>query len=354
MNNNISKRDWETISAYLDGQLSPGKRARLESRLANNQQLQSALDEMRNTRQILRNTPQLRAPRSYMLTPEMAGQPRRLPRLAPMFGWASAVASFLFVLFLVGDMFTSGGAIPMALTNLPNQELVVAPKGNVPQEDLEGQQAFSLEEVEITQPEALEAAAPAEVQEEEPVLEAAIAPTPSVTAGEENASASKSIDMIAEEDQSATPEPNAEGTPLFDAGVALVDSTPTEEPRMEDPGSESPGAEEADPQETLPSTNTSEEHLLVPPVEETEPPTEAPDLPDPEVDVTEGAEQWFSPTETFASEVETTQTPFSPFQSGEAQTQDNLGDFLIGAEVMLALIALGAGLAWLYLRQRGG
>ena len=98
MRNRITKRDWETISAYLDGQLTARQQARFETRLQTDHQLKVTLDELRNTRHILRNTPRLKTPRSFMLTPEMAGQPYRMPRLAPVFGWVSAVASFLLIL----------------------------------------------------------------------------------------------------------------------------------------------------------------------------------------------------------------------------------------------------------------
>ena len=101
MKDSISKRDWETLSAYLDGQLSNRKQTRLESRLKNDDQLRVALNDLRNTRYKLRHSPRLQAPRNFMLTPEMAGHPIRMPRLAPVFGWASAVASFLLVLVLV-------------------------------------------------------------------------------------------------------------------------------------------------------------------------------------------------------------------------------------------------------------
>ena len=124
MKNSISKRDWETISAYLDRQLSQREQARFESRLYNDRQLQAALDDIRRTRQVLRGAPRLRAPRNFLLTPEIAGNPVRIPRLAPVFGWASAVASFLLVLVLVGDFFTDGGFAPVDLISSQQNELL--------------------------------------------------------------------------------------------------------------------------------------------------------------------------------------------------------------------------------------
>ena len=121
MTKNISNRDWETVSAYLDGQLSGRKLIRFETRLSQDSELRIALDELHQTRQVLRNTPSLRIPRNFLLNPQMVGNPRHLPRLAPVFGWTSAVASLLLVLLLVGDFFTPAGVIPIAWNNVPRQ-----------------------------------------------------------------------------------------------------------------------------------------------------------------------------------------------------------------------------------------
>ena len=90
--NSPSFRDMEIISAYLDGQLSPSERARLEKRLQAEAGLAAALQELRQTRAILHRTPQRRAPRSFTLALKMAGIRPPVPRLVPAFGWASAVA----------------------------------------------------------------------------------------------------------------------------------------------------------------------------------------------------------------------------------------------------------------------
>ena len=75
MKENISKRDWESISAYLDGQLSERKHARLESRLEQDQQLRVALEEIQNTQHVLQNTPALRAPEVLCLLPKWLVNP---------------------------------------------------------------------------------------------------------------------------------------------------------------------------------------------------------------------------------------------------------------------------------------
>jgi hypothetical protein len=107
MTKNISMRDWEALSAYLDEQLSAKERTRLETQLNQAPELRSALEELRRTRSVLRSQPKVRAPRNFTLTPEMAGlkagPARRAPGY-PFFRLASALAGFLFLMVLVGDL----------------------------------------------------------------------------------------------------------------------------------------------------------------------------------------------------------------------------------------------------------
>jgi hypothetical protein len=90
-----SFRDVEKLSAYLDGQLKPSEKARLESRLQTDPQLASILKDLRQTRGLLRQLPQRHAPRNFALTPKMVGQKPPLPRTYPAFRFASALAALL-------------------------------------------------------------------------------------------------------------------------------------------------------------------------------------------------------------------------------------------------------------------
>lgn len=90
-----SFRDVEKLSAYLDGQLKPSEKARLESRLQSDPELASILKELRQTRGLLRQLPQRRAPRNFTLTPKMVGQKPPLPRTYPVFRFATVLATLL-------------------------------------------------------------------------------------------------------------------------------------------------------------------------------------------------------------------------------------------------------------------
>lgn len=77
MNTHLTLRDQELLSAYLDGQLSDADRNSVEQNLETRGEWRLMLDELDQTRRVLRRAPRYRAPRSFALTPEMAKQARR-------------------------------------------------------------------------------------------------------------------------------------------------------------------------------------------------------------------------------------------------------------------------------------
>jgi hypothetical protein len=97
----MNQRDLELLSAYLDGQLNPSDSARLESRLSSDLSLRAAFNDLHSTRGLLRQLPARRAPRNFTLTPEMAGIKPPTPRVVPVFRFASAFATFLFIITFV-------------------------------------------------------------------------------------------------------------------------------------------------------------------------------------------------------------------------------------------------------------
>ena len=111
-----SFRDVERLSAYLDGQLSQAEKTRLEMRLRSDPELVTVLEELRQSRSMLRRTPQRRVPRNFTLTPKMAGIRPPVPRAVPALSWASAVAALLFIFTLgtnlVGQL-SFGASAPM-------------------------------------------------------------------------------------------------------------------------------------------------------------------------------------------------------------------------------------------------
>ena len=93
------------LSAYLDGELSGREREQFERQLQNDDALQHRYEELKRTRVMLRSMPPLRAPRNFLLTPEMVGQKEKFSRAFPILRFASAFAAFLLVLLFLGDFF---------------------------------------------------------------------------------------------------------------------------------------------------------------------------------------------------------------------------------------------------------
>jgi hypothetical protein len=373
MKDTISKRDWETISAYLDGQLSSRKQARLESRLQQDQKLCLALEELRDTRQVLRSAPRLRAPRSFMLTPEMAGQPRRLPNLAPLFGWASAVASFLLVLFLVGDLFTTGGAIPIALSNFTQQQQEsVALKGEVAENGETEQVSSDAADLETAaQPMAIESAS--EIPEGDAPVETAAIPEEEAAAPVVEQAASRELDPQEPLQDPVTEEPaadeldestQAEVTPTRkgpDTSVAFESATEEvaaqpEEPKatevVEVAQTEEPKEEVDDFVQVASITETLPTETIA--VEVSEAPLQEEAL---SADENLQPAAQVIPTATLfqpAAEMQAEPTLQSDWGYAETANKPKTDDYIIGVETVLALLAVGTGLAWLYLRRRGG
>lgn len=107
----ISERDYEALSAYVDGQLGQRDREALESRLANERELRHALKDLRQDRLLLQKLPTIRAPRNFTLTRAQAAS-IRAPRKPGLFSFspfnalrlATGLASLLFVTLLGLDL----------------------------------------------------------------------------------------------------------------------------------------------------------------------------------------------------------------------------------------------------------
>ncbi|TAK14782.1 MAG: hypothetical protein EPO32_00385 [Anaerolineae bacterium] len=107
----ISPRDLEFLSAFLDNQLSTRDRNRLQTRLIGEPDLKQAMDELRTTRELMRRTPQLKAPRSFVLSREMVSVNIRAVNLARSLRSLSVVAAVLLAMVVTGDVLTGGAGL---------------------------------------------------------------------------------------------------------------------------------------------------------------------------------------------------------------------------------------------------
>lgn len=199
----ISNRDWEALSAYLDGELSKRELARLEDMLESSAEMRAALDDLRRTRMILRSQPSIRAPRNFTLSPRMAGvRPEKGSafRLFPVMRLTSALATLLFVFVVLGDLFLGAGrrGVPVMMDeammeSAPQALQVVTEEAAIAEEVVESEVIVesemvekSLDTAEITAGQAPSFEAPAEGEamapREEPMpLTGTTEPLPSVT-----------------------------------------------------------------------------------------------------------------------------------------------------------------------------
>ncbi|MGB9737835.1 anti-sigma factor [Chloroflexus sp.] len=96
----LPERDLVLLSAYIDGELTEAERTALEQRLAHESRLRRELEELQATRDLLREQPWLTPPRSFTLTPEMAGVRQRRFNLVNWWQpFGGLVALVLVILF---------------------------------------------------------------------------------------------------------------------------------------------------------------------------------------------------------------------------------------------------------------
>ena len=116
MKTQLSNQDYETFSAYLDDQLSPAEKTRLEAKLAANSDLRATLDELAATRALLRRAKTYRAPRNFTLSPETAQKYRRKSFFAGLaaFRFSMAVSALSILLVLVLEI---GNLLPMSASS---------------------------------------------------------------------------------------------------------------------------------------------------------------------------------------------------------------------------------------------
>lgn len=127
MNKNISSRDMNNLSAYLDGQLSAKDRMKFETRLKNDEALQQSLREFRQTKILLRRAGNIAIPRNFTLTQEMAAQikPIRRSRMLPALSISSALAIFLLVFALLFEFLPEFHVLPGASKAVSDNALLM-------------------------------------------------------------------------------------------------------------------------------------------------------------------------------------------------------------------------------------
>ncbi len=129
--NHLTDRDYELLSAYIDGELSATERANIERRLQSDAIWQQEYEALRTTTQLVRNLPTLQAPRDFTLTPQMAQAARRITplpkrRRTNYTPWAVLVAA-VFVMVIGAAILFSQRPAPRSESDNTQQVVAAAP-----------------------------------------------------------------------------------------------------------------------------------------------------------------------------------------------------------------------------------
>ena len=112
MNAQLSNKDWQLLSAYLDGQINEDERTRLEMRLSKQPELKAALEDLRRTQAVLRAAPRRKVPHNFTLTHAMVAEQRSArSRWFPALTFSSAIAAVLLVITLLLPQLTPNVAM---------------------------------------------------------------------------------------------------------------------------------------------------------------------------------------------------------------------------------------------------
>ena len=119
-------RDLNMLSAYLDGTLKENKQNKLKLRLEGEPELRLWLENLRQTKALLRRLPHIRAPHNYTLTPEMVTvRPNKKHPVFISLRLASSLAAVLLVVLLgVQYLFVEGRLSTSSFLESPLMESV--------------------------------------------------------------------------------------------------------------------------------------------------------------------------------------------------------------------------------------
>lgn len=245
----ISNKDWERLSAYLDGEVNQKEREQIEDRINADPGFQAALDELRTTRQVLRAAPRVKVPRNFRLTAEMVGvKPRS--RSFQFYRLAAATLTFLFIGVVVMDFGRSLSGVAFGPAAPQESMFEAMPEAAM---DAVEEPALMAEESEVEKAD--------RAVEESPLAEAveATQPAPAVAAE----AADEALGMTEEGEAKAAAEPGA------DTAANQVEEDSAQEPDEELAAEPQPSATESQiPTQTQPPATELPAPTLVPELKE--------------------------------------------------------------------------------------
>ena len=103
---NLTAREWQLLSIYADEQTSARQQKKAEELLQKNPDARDALDQIRNTKNMLASLPDLKAPRNFTLK-DAPARKVNLPTFFNVLRFSAATAALLFIVVVVMNLFPS-------------------------------------------------------------------------------------------------------------------------------------------------------------------------------------------------------------------------------------------------------
>jgi len=273
------KHQWveESLSAYIDGELTARERARVETHLEECQDCTENLTTLRHTVALVKELPLVRAPRSFAVRPAVV---RAKPSLAPpswgygLLKGATALAALLLVLLIGGDLalqFVGVTSLASWAPAAPAPEVALAPSFEPSAMPAPAEEPPILGQTKDS--EAPEAPGPENAQEIAPAAPAPTEAAEDFAVAEETASPAmreEGVEPAGTPTAAPTPAspPAAEGEIIGAGGAETPSATPVGPEPTPSPGEEvQPAAEPAPPSATPPGE--AEQRAAVPEPAET-------------------------------------------------------------------------------------
>lgn len=122
MKEQLNSHDLILLSAYLDGELDPREKVRVEALLQSNPQAKEVYESLVRTKAVLRSAPLRKVPRNFTLSAATVQQPRRPLVLIPALRFSSVVATLVAVWMFVSQLLPGMATRPMTASE-PAMEL---------------------------------------------------------------------------------------------------------------------------------------------------------------------------------------------------------------------------------------
>jgi hypothetical protein len=121
MKTTLSLKQYQILSAYVDGCCTPREKARVESLLETNAEIKQTLAELVRYKKMIAAVPSVRAPRNFTLSPSLVPHKPQRFFAVPALNYAALTAVFLSAILFAGSRIlplgmmqkTSEQAVPM-------------------------------------------------------------------------------------------------------------------------------------------------------------------------------------------------------------------------------------------------